>query len=198
MERTEVRIAGFGGQGVVLAGVLLGRAALEDGRYAVQTQSYGAEARGGAARSEVIITDQPALYPEVVAPHLMVVLSQAALDRYLEDLRPEGVLIADAELVTRIPERPEGLLLQERFTEVAGKELGRPIVANMVMLGFMVQATGLVGLHSLRAAVKKGVPPGTEQLNLKAVERGIELAAGQTGLVPQPSSPVVRCSPQVV
>ncbi|MCC7262103.1 MAG: 2-oxoacid:acceptor oxidoreductase family protein [Candidatus Latescibacteria bacterium] len=179
MERTEVRIAGFGGQGVVLAGVLLGRAALEDGRYAVQTQSYGAEARGGAARSEVIITDQPALYPEVVAPHVMVVLSQAALDRYLGDLRPEGLLIADAELVTRLPDRPGGLVLHERFTEVAGKELGRSIVANMVMLGFLVQATGLVGLDSLRAAVKKGVPPGTEPLNLKAVERGIELAAGQ-------------------
>lgn len=181
MERTEVRIAGFGGQGVVLAGVLLGRAALEDGRYAVQTQSYGAEARGGAARSEVIITDQPALYPEVVAPHVMVVLSQAALDRYLGDLRPDGLLIADAELVTRLPEGPDGRVLQARFTEVAGKELGRGIVANMVMLGFMVQATGVVGLDSLRAAVKKGVPPGTEQLNLKAVERGIELAGAWSG-----------------
>jgi 2-oxoglutarate ferredoxin oxidoreductase subunit gamma len=177
MERTEVRIAGFGGQGVVLAGVLLGRAALEEGRYAVQTQSYGAEARGGAARSEVIITDEPALYPEVVAPHIMAVMSQAALDRYLGDLRPDGLLVADAELVSRLPERPGGKVLGGRFTEVAGKELGRPIVANMVMLGFLAQVSGLVGLDSLREAVRKGVPPGTEALNLKALERGIELAA---------------------
>lgn len=176
MERTEVRIAGFGGQGVVLAGVLLGRAALEEGRYAVQTQSYGAEARGGAARSEVVIAGEPVLYPEVVAPQVLAVLSQAALDRYLPELREDGTLIADAELVSRVPERPAGRILRGRFTGVAGEELGRPIVANMVMLGFLVQATGLVRPDSLRRAVAGGVPPGTEQLNLKAVERGAEMA----------------------
>lgn len=179
MERLEVRIAGFGGQGVVLAGVLLGRAALEEGRYAVQTQSYGAEARGGAARSEVVIASEPVLYPEVVAPHVLAVLSQPALDRYLPDLRDEGTLILDEELVSRVPERPAGRILRGRFTAVAAGELGRPIAANMVMLGFLVGATGLVAPDSLRQAVAKGVPPGTEQLNLKAVERGIELVAAQ-------------------
>ncbi|MDP6038181.1 MAG: 2-oxoacid:acceptor oxidoreductase family protein, partial [Candidatus Latescibacteria bacterium] len=89
MAQTEIRIAGFGGQGVVLAGVLLGQAALNDGRYAVQNQSYGAEARGGAARSEIIISDEPVIYPEVVNPTAMAVMSQAGLDRYIEDLHPD-------------------------------------------------------------------------------------------------------------
>ena len=177
MERTEVRIGGFGGQGVVLAGVLLGQAALNDGRYAVQNQSYGAEARGGAARSEVVIADEPIIYPEVIAPQIMAVLSQAALDRYLPDLRPDGTLIIDTELVSQVPDRPQGKVLGGGFTEIAGQELGRPIVANMVMLGFLVEATGLVAQASLREAVGKGVPKGTEELNLNAVERGLELAA---------------------
>jgi 2-oxoglutarate ferredoxin oxidoreductase subunit gamma len=161
---------------VVLAGVLLGQAALRDGRYAVQTQSYGAEARGGSARSEVIVADEPILYPEVVSPHLMAVLSQPALDRYLPDLQAGGTLITDAELVQQIPSLPGVRLLQGLFTTVASQELGRPIVANMVMLGFLAGATGLVSPDSLREAVRQGVPPGTEALNLQAAERGLVMA----------------------
>jgi len=177
MARTEVRIAGFGGQGVVLAGVLLGQAALNDGRYAVQTQSYGAETRGGAARSEVIVSDEPVVYPEVIAPGVMAVLSQAALDRYLSDLAPDATLIVDADLVTDVPETG-AQLYRGRFTEVAGQELGRPIVANMVMLGFLVAATGVVSGGGLREAVRAGVPAGTEALNLKALTRGMEMREG--------------------
>ena len=176
MERTEVRIGGFGGQGVVLAGVLLGQTALSDGRHAVQNQSYGAEARGGAARSEVIIADEPIIYPEVVAPDVMVVLSQAALDRYLSDFPADGTLIADDELVTQIPELPRARILRCPFADVAGNELKRPITANMVMLGYLARATGVVGLTSLEKAVGDGVPAGTEELNLKALRRGMELA----------------------
>ena len=180
MQNTEVRIAGFGGQGVVLAGVLLGRSALADGLHAVQTQSYGAEARGGAARSEVIISSAPIVYPEVLAPHIMTAMSQAALDRYLSDLRADGTLIVDSELVSRIPDLPQTNILRAPFTHTAAQELGRPIVANMVMLGFLAASTDLVTRDSLQQAVRQGVPPGTEELNLKALERGMELAALQT------------------
>ena len=176
MQRTEVRIGGFGGQGVVLAGVLLGQAALNDGRYAVQNQSYGAEARGGAARSEVIVSEQPVVYPEVISPQVMAVLSQAALDKYLPDLQPGGTLIVDADLVSDVPEGVRAVVYRGRFAEVAGGELKRPIVANMVMLGFLAEVTGLVTGEGLREAVRSGVPPGTEELNLKALERGMELA----------------------
>ena len=174
--RTEVRIAGFGGQGVVLAGVSLGKAAMLDGYQAVQTQSYGAEARGGAARSEIVIAGEPIIYPEVTAPNLMVALSQVALERYFPDLLDEATLIIDTELVTKVPERA-GPVLGQSFTEVAGTDLGRPIVANMVMLGYLVGATGIVTAASLRQAVREGVPRGTEELNLKAMVRGAELVA---------------------
>ena len=177
MQSTEVRIGGFGGQGVVLAGGLLGEAALCDGLYAIQNQSYGAEARGGAARSEILLAADPILYPEVIAPHILVAMSQAALERYLPDLRPEGTLIIDTELVAQVPERPEGRILGDSFTSVADKELGRAIVANMVMLGFVVGCTQVVGVSSLRQAVAQGVPQGTEELNISALERGLELAA---------------------
>ena len=180
--RIEVRIAGFGGQGVVLAGICLGKAAMLDGYQAVQTQSYGAEARGGAARSEIVIAGEPIIYPDVTAPNLMVALSQVALERYLPDVRDDATLIIDTELVSQVPNR-EAPVLRESFTEVAGRELGRPIVANMVMLGYLIEVTGVVSPASLRQAVKEGVPRGTEELNLKAMERGCELAASSRSAV---------------
>ena len=176
MAQTEVRIAGFGGQGIVLAGVLLGQAALNDGYYAVQNQSYGAEARGGAARSEVIISDEAVIYPEVVAPQVMVVMSQAALDRYVGDLVPDGTLIVDADLVQHFPPDLSAVVFRGHFAEVADKELGKPIVANMVMLGFLVETTGIVCYDSLEKAVRSGVPKGTEALNLKALSYGRDMA----------------------
>jgi 2-oxoglutarate ferredoxin oxidoreductase subunit gamma len=177
---TEVRIAGFGGQGVVLAGVLLGTAALADGLFAVQSQSYGAEARGGAARSEVILSAEPILYPEVTRPRLMAAMSQAALDRYVGDLQPEGLLVVDAELVTKVPPHLEARTRRAAFTHVAGQELGKPVVANMAMLGFLVTVTEVVTWASLEQAVAAGVPRGTEGLNLKAVARGRQLAGAAT------------------
>lgn len=175
---TEVRLAGFGGQGIVLAGVLLGTAALADGLYAVQSQSYGAEARGGAARSEVIVSPEAILYPEVTCPRVLAAMSQAALDRYLGDLHPEGVLIVDAELVGQVPASHEPRTRRGAFTSIAGSELGRPVVANMVMLGFLATTTRVVTWESLTATVAAGVPRGTEELNLRALTRGRELAEG--------------------
>ena len=176
MAKTEVRIAGFGGQGVVLAGVLLGRAAvLYEQKQVVQTQSYGAESRGGAARSEVIISDEPIIYPKVLNPDILVTMSQAALDKYVKDLRGGGTLIIDQDLVQTLPDRNDFRVYRSPFSEIANKEIGKTLVANMVMLGFMVSVTGIVSLDALRESVRTGVPKGTEELNMKAVEVGIRM-----------------------
>jgi len=177
----QVRIAGYGGQGVVLAGMLLGRAALEDGFFAVQNQSYGAEARGGAARAEVLIGQEPIVYPEVTAPGILAALSQAALDRYVADLAGGATVVLDADLVPRVAADLPFRVLRGRFTHLAVQELGRAIVANMVMLGFLVAATGLVRLDALRRAVAGGVPAGTEELNRRALELGIGLGGPLPG-----------------
>lgn len=173
--RTEVRIAGFGGQGVVLAGIVFGRAAMIEGHQVVQTQSYGAEARGGAARSELVIADEAIVYPEVTAPQCLVALSQPALDRYGGDLQPGGILVVDEELVTTADHVHAGRLLGAEFTEWATRETGRALAANMVMLGFVSGATDLVTAAALREAVAEEVPKGTVETNLRAVDRGLAL-----------------------
>ena len=179
-KRREVRIAGFGGQGVVLAGVLLGTAAaLYDRRYVVQTQSYGAESRGGAARSEVILSDEPIVYPKVLRPDILVAMSQAALDRYISDLKPGGTLIIDPDLVTSPSEEQDVVLYHATFSETANRQLGRSIVANMIMLGYLSTVTRIVSPEAVTEAVRTGVPKGTEALNVKALEMGRRMAEVQ-------------------
>ena len=176
-QRTEIRIAGLGGQGVVLAGVLLGTAAaVYDKKHVVQTQSYGAEARGGAARSEVIISDSPIIYPKVLEPDTLVAMSQTALDKYIGDLKTNGTLFIDEELVTTLPERNNFKIHKARFSEAASQELGRSIVANMIMLGFLTSLTEITSAEAITEAIRNGVPKGTEELNLKALELGREMA----------------------
>ena len=175
--RIEVRIAGFGGQGVVLSGVLLGTAAaLYDKKNVTQTQSYGAEARGGAARSEVIISDAPIIYPKVLEPDILVAMSQTALDKYIDDLKANGTLIIDAELVKDLPERSDILVYKGEFSKTAEEELGRRIVANMIMLGFLTTLTKITSKEALTETVQTGVPKGTEELNLNALEIGRKMA----------------------
>ena len=175
--RIEVRIAGFGGQGVVLSGVLLGTAAaLYDKKNVTQTQSYGAEARGGAARSEVIISDAPIIYPKVLEPDILVAMSQTALDKYIDDLKANGTLIIDAELVKDLPERSDISIYKGEFSKTAEEELGRRIVANMIMLGFLTTLTKITSTEALTETVQTGVPKGTEELNLNALEIGRKMA----------------------
>ena len=175
--RTEIRIAGFGGQGVVLAGLVLGRAAMLDGRQVVQQQSYGAEARGGGARSELVLADEAILYPEVVGTDLMIVLSQVAIDKYGDDLRPGGHLIYESELVASVPAGLHDRARGAPFTAIANRELGTAIAANMVALGFATAATGIVTRAHLEQAVEESVPKGTGPKNLQALATGWELAA---------------------
>ena len=176
-KRTEIRIAGLGGQGVVLAGVLLGTAAaVYDKKHVTQTQSYGAEARGGAARAEVIISDSPIIYPKVLEPDILVAMSQPALDKYIGELKTNGTLFVDEELVTSLPKN-NFKIYKARFSEAASQKLKRNIVANIVMLGFLTSLTDIISAEAITEAIRTGVPKGTEELNLKALELGREMAS---------------------
>jgi len=179
MPRTEIRIAGFGGQGVVLSGVLIGQAAvLHDDRHAIQTQSYGAAARGGAARSDVIIDDCPIVYPQVTNPDIMAAFTNQALNKYLADLKKDAVLFIDSDLVNP-PENTSLRIYGIPATNIAVGEFGRGIVANMIMLGYLVTNTGIVSPEAMQNAIRDGVPKGTENLNLSAFAKGIDLARNE-------------------
>jgi 2-oxoglutarate ferredoxin oxidoreductase subunit gamma len=186
VKRTEIRIAGFGGQGVVLAGVLVGTgAAVTDGRRAVQTQSYGAAARGGGARSEVVLSDEAIVYPRVTHPDVLVAMSEEAMRKYGPDMRPGALLFIDSDLVKEVG-RDDVRVVGVPVSNLATQELGRTIVANIVMLGVLVAKTALVSIQGMEAAIRANVPPKTVDLNLKAFRRGLEL--GQTVAVQEPAS----------
>jgi 2-oxoglutarate ferredoxin oxidoreductase subunit gamma len=173
--RTEIRFAGFGGQGVVLSGMILGEAAvIHDGMHAIQTQTYGAAARGGAARSDVILSDAPITYPQVIAPDIMVAFTLEALNKYMDQMKEGALLIIDKDLVVP-PEGTSFRIHAAPATTVAANELGRAIVANMVMLGFLTSLAGLVSVEGMEDAIRVNVPKGTDELNLKAFRRGMEL-----------------------
>ena len=174
--RNEVRFSGFGGQGIILSAVILGRAAvMYDNKFAVQTQVYGPEARGGASMSAVIIDDAPILYPKVAIPDIYVIMSQEGFDKYGADARQEAVMLVDSTLVHS---RPKCRCIEIPATREAKETLGRDIVANIVMLGALVASTHLVSEAALEKAILDSVPKGTETLNIKAMKKGIELAAG--------------------
>lgn len=167
--RTEIRLAGFGGQGVVLAGQLLGEAAIRDGRQAVQTQSYGPESRGGAARSEVLISDEKIDYPKVMEADILVALSQEAFDKFRHSLRKGGTIIIDRDLVNAKGDKVHSA----PFTRMAD-DLGKKVVANSVMLGYLVASTAVVSPESMKMTIREKVPKHTIELNLEAFNRGLE------------------------
>jgi len=171
--RYEVRLAGTGGQGAILAGILLAEAAIRDGKNAVQTQSYGPEARGGASRSEVVISDGEIHHPKVIQADITLCMSQEACDRYGCQMRKGGLLILDTDHVTRAPTTRA---VRVPMTTLAREVTGREIVANVVGLGVLVGLTGIVSREAMEAAVRDRVPRGTESLNLKALAAGFEAA----------------------
>ncbi|HWQ68070.1 MAG TPA: 2-oxoacid:ferredoxin oxidoreductase subunit gamma [Methanospirillum sp.] len=171
--RHEVRFSGFGGQGIILSAVILGRAAaLYDDRYAVQTQVYGPEARGGASMSQVVIDDVPILYPKVKTPDVFVIMSQEGFEKYGKDAPAHATMILDSGLVH---DRPPCPYVEIPATEQAKNKLGRDIVANIIMLGSLVAATGVVSREAIEKSILSSVPKGTEDLNLKAMRLGFEL-----------------------
>ena len=179
-DHVEVRIGGFGGQGIILAGAILGRAlAVHAGRHAVMAESYGPESRGGACSAEIVIADSEIAYPRVVKPDVLVLMSQQAYDKFAPQ-RPEGcILIVDEDLVN-LGSTPPPDVLRAPATRLA-EALGKRIAANIVMLGYLAGATGVVDIEMLRQAVAGSVPRGSEALNLDAVSQGYEHALALAG-----------------
>lgn len=168
-DRYEIRLSGAGGQGAMLAGKLLAAAAVYDGKNAVQTQSYGPEARGGKSKTDVVISNGEIDYPKATEVDVLLAMSQASLDEYLPSLRESGILVVDSYLVERVEH--EGVI-GIPFTMLALEECGRKLFANVVALGAVVELTGVVQWESLRAAVLERVPKGTESINEKALMLG--------------------------
>jgi 2-oxoglutarate ferredoxin oxidoreductase subunit gamma len=176
VSRYEVRIAGFGGQGVVLSGIVLGTAAMYGNKFSTQVQSYGPEARGGACKTEVVIADEEISFPMVTRPDFFIALSQEALDRYIADL-PEGkTLIVDEDLVGNLPEKKGFKVHKLPLTRVADRKVKNRMFTNIVMLGALTTLTGLVSEESMKEAVRNSVPPATVGKNLAALEEGFALA----------------------
>ena len=168
--RVEIRLAGMGGQGMVLAGMILADAAIRDGRNAAQTQGYGPEARGGASRSEVVISDGEIDYPEVIQADILLCMSQEACDRYFDNLKQNGLLIVDTTYVKRIP---TAQAIGCEFTAWALETTGREVTASVLALAFLVGLTDLVSRRALEEAVTSRAPQGTAGPNLEAVARGL-------------------------
>jgi 2-oxoglutarate ferredoxin oxidoreductase subunit gamma len=158
---------------MILAGVILAEAAIRDGKNAVQTQSYGPEARGGASRAEVVISDEGIDYPEVIQADILLCMSQQACDRYYADLKKTGLLIVDAAHVERTPTTRA---VRANLTTWAVETTEREITASVVALGFLVGLTELVSRSALEEAVLARTPRGTGEMNLKALARGFEEA----------------------
>ena len=173
-DRYEIRMSGSGGQGIIMAAIILAEAAgVYDGKHVCQTQSYGPEARGGTSKAEVIISTQAVDYPKAIQPDILLAMNQEACDTYSPDLKTEGLLLVDATLVHQIP---TNRVVAIPFTRIARNDMGKEMVANMVSLGAVGFFSQSVSLKSLEKALMARVPKGTEKINLKALHAGIEAA----------------------
>lgn len=173
--RKEICLSGSGGQGLILAGIILAEAAgIYDGFEVAQTQSYGPEARGGASRSEVVISDEKVDYPKIIKSDILLALTQKACDKYIENLKEDGILLVDSTDVTNIPPF-EGKVYQHPITEDAIRVLGNQLVANVISLGILVQITGIVSKGALRQALQDRIPERIRDLNKRALEHGFEI-----------------------
>ena len=188
--KQEIRLAGFGGQGIVLSGHILGKAAtLFERRNEVFTQRYGPEARGGSCSADVVISEGTIHYPKVARPNVLVLMSQGALNTYGELIADDGVMIIDQDLVSLGEGSQNVRVYRVPFTRIA-EELGRAIVANIVMLGALAALGGVVTYESLKESVVSSIPAGTEELNLAAFNKGFDYA--QSLLKPDAASRVGR------
>lgn len=181
MPHTEIRIGGFGGQGVILSGIVLGRAAaIYAGLHATMIQSFGPEARGSASSADLILSDQPIWYPYVRQPDMLITLSQDAYARFVPSLKPKGLLVIEADLVRLQPEPATRVRYGVPATRLA-EELGRRMVLNVVTVGFFTAVSHLMPPEAVERAVRESVPAGTEELNLRAFRRGFEEGTRQSG-----------------
>jgi len=172
--RIEVRFAGFGGQGIIRSGLMLAMASsIYAGKNAVQTQSYGPESRGGSCKSEVVISDEEIDYPKVDDPDILVVMSQEAFNTYANTVKQSGTLLLDPDMVPRHEFKGNARVFMVPSTKMA-EELGKTIVANVVMLGALVAITNLTKIEAFKSSLLSNIPKGTEKLNLAAFEKGYE------------------------
>jgi len=171
-QKTEIRIAGFGGQGVILLGIIMGKAAcIFEERNSTMIQSFGPEARGGSCSAQVVVSSEPIMYPYIKHSDVLVVMSQEAYGIFAPEVKPGGLILYESDLV-EAKDRPEnvkccGIPAIKYAEEIRGK-----ILLNIVMLGFFVAVSGVVSVESMMNSINDSVPRGTEQFNLKAFERG--------------------------
>lgn len=174
--RKEVMFGGFGGQGIVTAGYITGRAAVVyDGKEATFTQVYGPEARGSACSSGVVISEKEISYPYILSPEIMVIMSQEAYEKFLSKLREGGMLIVDSSIVKLGKLAKKYQVYKVPATETAEK-MGRRIIANVIMLGFLGRIWDAISVEALQKAVKARVPKKYLDLNIKAFQEGVKLA----------------------
>lgn len=193
MQTLELQIGGFGGQGVILAGMTIGRGlVLYEGRHVSLTQSFGPEARGSACSCQLMVSKDTVLYPYLSAPHILVALSQEAYRKFSPKLRHGGILINEEDLVQAGDLRNDVQVFRVPATRLA-EELGRKMVMNMVLVGFFAAVTRslpaewgfgdeLISLESARRGVSDSVPPGTEALNLAAFDKGYQFGLAQVSV----------------
>ncbi len=175
MEHAEIKIAGFGGQGVIMAGIIIGKAASIFNEYnATMIQSFGPEARGSACSAQVIVDRSPIAYPYVQHSSILVALNQEAYKLFAPSLSKDGILIYEQDMVTLDPSVTNGVRLYGVSATRIAEELGRVIVQNVVMVGFFAAVTGLLSYEDVSSAVKDSIPAGTEGLNLEALKRGFD------------------------
>ncbi len=172
--RKEIVMSGTGGQGVILAGLILAEAAVADGLNATHNQSYGPEARGGASRSEVILSTEDIDYAEIDNPDILVALSQEACSKYAKTVRPGGVLVIDPYWVNTV-DAPAINVVKIPVTETAFSNFQKDVAANIIALAALVAMLGLVSEDAAREAVLLRVPPSTREMNSKALEAGFAL-----------------------
>ena len=170
--RTEIRISGLGGQGIVLAGQILGKAAAYDGKNVVQTQSYGSEARGSVAKSEIVISDTQIGYPMVRKCDILVGLSQEAVDKNIKDLKEEGTLLVDDSIVKNLPDT-KARIYKISATKIA-ESCGEKLYANIVMLGALIRFTKIISAETVEKAIKDSVPKKSVNINIQAFRKGLE------------------------
>ena len=174
-EQLELRLSGSGGQGLITAGIILAEAAIRDKKNAIQTQSYGPEARGGASKAEVIISNEEIDFPKVTIPTMTLALTQVACDKYIKEVSEEGTIIIDDSITLA-----EGITAKHIYKlpilSSAREDIGKEIVANIIALGIIVELTGIVTKESAEAVILSRIPKGTEKLNQMALQKGYELA----------------------
>jgi 2-oxoglutarate ferredoxin oxidoreductase subunit gamma len=170
----ELRLSGSGGQGLILAGIILADAAISEGLNAIQTQSYGPEARGGASKAEVIISGEDIDFPKVQQPDIVLALTQIAADKYVQGIKDNGIIVVDESI--KLPEDLKAKVYKLPILSTASEKIGKSIVANIVALGILTEFSGVISKESVEASILKRVPKGTEELNKTALQEGFALA----------------------